>query len=194
MLMFLCITGASAGDVNDTTLKTGTDTIKSTDLNGAATDNSKAINADNEIIGISSENDTKNKDNIIASSQGNDKLGDETPRTFTQLRNDITATEGNIFNMQYNYKYDATADRNLKVDSTTWITKQVTINGNGYTIDGSMCEKIRFNNLVGFNDVTFMNLVRAQYTMKNVDVNFIKIFNISHRKDIYHFTNRNIFI
>ena len=43
MLMLLCIACASAGDVNDTTLKTGTDTIKSTDLNGAATDNSKAL-------------------------------------------------------------------------------------------------------------------------------------------------------
>ena len=102
MLMLLCIACASAGDVNDTTLKTGTDTIKSTDLNGAATDNSKAINADNEIIGVSSENDTKSKDNIIASSQDNNKLGDETPRTFTQLRNDIAATSGNVFNMQYN--------------------------------------------------------------------------------------------
>ena len=75
--------------------------------------------------------------------------------------------------MQYNYKYDASADRGLNVGSKDWVTKQVTINGNGYTIDGSMCEKIRFNNLVGFNDVTFMNLARAQYTMENVDVNFI---------------------
>ena len=141
MLLFLCIAGTSAENVNDTTLKTGTDTIKSTDLNGAATDNSKAINADNEIIGVSSENDT--------------------------------ATEGDVFNMQYNYKYDASADRGLNVGSKDWVTKQVTINGNGYTIDGSMCEKIRFNNLVGFNDVTFMNLARAQYTMENVDVNFI---------------------
>ena len=63
MLMLLCIACASASDVNDTTLKTGTDTIKSTDLNGAATDNGKAINADNEIIGVCSENEnnTENK-------------------------------------------------------------------------------------------------------------------------------------
>ena len=51
--------------------------------------------------------------NIIASSGDNDKLSDE-PRTFTQLREDILATEGDVFNMQYDYKYDATADGSLR--------------------------------------------------------------------------------
>ena len=59
MLMFLCIAGASAGDVNDTTLKISTDTIEP---DGATTDNSKTINADNEIIGVSSENNTKDNE------------------------------------------------------------------------------------------------------------------------------------
>ena len=82
MLMFLCIAGASAGDVNDTTLKTSTDTIEPTNLNGAATDNSKTINADNETIGVSSENNTK--DNEIV----NDVLMDSNSNNMDLMNDD----------------------------------------------------------------------------------------------------------
>ena len=158
MLMFLCIAGASAGDVNDTTLKISTDTIEPTNLNGAATDDIENINADNEIIGVSSENDTKSKDNIIASSQGNDKLGDETPRTFTQFRSDILATTGNVFIMQHDYKYDATADRYLNLEYEWLRNRQISIIGNGHTIEGDRGTTLDLSNIISFDNIHFKNV------------------------------------
>ena len=127
MLMFLCIAGASAGDVNDTTLKISTDTIEPTNLNGAATDNGKAINADNETIGVSSENNTK--DNEIV----NDVLMDSNSNNMNlmndNINNNLSFEQSNNFNNLSQGQTDIyqISDTNLLINTPVILTPRVGI-------------------------------------------------------------------
>ena len=161
MLMFLCIAGASAGDVNDTTLKTGTDTIEPTNLNGAATDNGKAINADNEIIGVSSENNTK--DNEIASKSDSDviKASEENNKlTGTKTFKDLYTLllNGGTITLTDNYIYDSRVDTSYQNGIT--LSKDIYLNGAGHTIDGKGIAKLinKIETKLSFENIIFKNI------------------------------------
>ena len=102
--------------------------------------------------------------------------------------------------MRYNYKYDDSADSGLEVNQAGWIPKDIIINGNGHTLDGSSYTyAVFFTGVYGFNDVVFkkfdeivvgnsVNFIRcnltgggviysAGYVMKVINCNFFNVTN-----------------
>ena len=205
MLMFLCIAGASAGDVNDTTLKISTDTIEPTNLNGAATDNGKAINADNETIGVSSENNTK--DNEIV----NDVLMDSNSNNMNlmndNINNNLSFEQSNNFNNLSQGQTDIyqISDTNLLINTPVILTPRVGIKitlthfsqtriegsieatsdvtGMSYGITG-ICvkESSNYNPYISINRARISGLQKIE---KGTKSNFNETFNIAENSGIW---------
>lgn len=79
--------------------------------------------------------------------------------TFTELQELIDNSDGTL-NLSKNYKYDSSVD-SAKKDGIT-ITKAITINGNGYSIDGDNQARMftieqEFSKYKIFRNITFMN-------------------------------------
>ena len=129
ILCFLTIASASASEIDNTT----------------------TIN-DNPNININQE--TNFDENTLISTE-NDLLKDKSEGTFTDLANDI-ANAGSTLNLNRNYAYTS-SDSNYK-DGIS-INKKITINGNGYTIDGNnkaRAFKVSANS-VTLNNIAFVN-------------------------------------
>lgn len=88
-------------------------------------------------VAMASENENQiteeaSNDEMVASSQNEDVLGAKDDGTFTALQNKINnAAEGSSITLENDYKYNSGFDTNgIK------ISKNLTINGNGHTING----------------------------------------------------------
>ena len=132
------INGASAGDANDTA-------ISSEDTN--------------DLIemgeGISPANDLKNDmENEVLSAS---------PKTFFELNKTINGNENEI-QLESNYTYDLITDGDFK-DGIA-INKDITIDGNGYTVDGdNACRLFSIGNncQVTFKNLFFINAYARGY-------------------------------
>ena len=76
--------------------------------------------------------------------------------TFSQLQKDID-NSNETFELKHDYKFDYRVDMERYQDGVS-INKEIVINGNGFTIDGSNLARIfNVNGYVKFNNITFIN-------------------------------------
>ena len=88
---------------------------------------SAADNATNEV-----DFDEGSNNNILGVTDNNQTSNNENTGTFDDLSNDIKATaSGGVLNLTRNYKYTADDPEDI------FISKAITIEGNGYTLDGN---------------------------------------------------------
>lgn len=116
--------------------------------------NDIAVASDDDVQVLEQEND-----NILESFQ-DDLLGDVDDRTFTALQKKINESEkGATITLDRDYTYDeGFSDRGIVID------KDITINGNGHTLDGASKSRILLvkmgvisRNQVTLNNVKFAN-------------------------------------
>lgn len=95
-------------------------------------------------------------DNTVKQSVNDEIIGETDNGTFMDLQTKIDAAgDGGIVNLENNYSYDDTFSNKGII-----IKNPITINGNGFTIDGmdqSRIFNISASNNVVLNNITFMN-------------------------------------
>ena len=99
--------------------------------------------------------DTIEVDNNLSSS--NDVLK-ESSKTFTDLNNDINSNDDKDIYLNSDYLYDFDEDSDFEKGIV--ISRNMTINGNGHTIDGDNAArifKVNKNITVEFRDIVFVN-------------------------------------
>lgn len=148
MCIFFCVSSVAAGDVNDTAIASENQDSVDANVATAEVDNEKI---ENDVISSSNEEILNAKDN----------------GTFTALQNKIdAAAEGSTITLENDYKYN-------EGFNTTGIkiSKNLTIEGNGHTIDG--LHKSRIFHMV---DESFdsKDIASIEY---NVVLNNIKFIN-----------------
>lgn len=151
MLLFIClisIASASASELDDTVI---------------SSDNEAKIieEVDNSIITSSQEETVENEDNNPElTSQEDEKLELVDNGTFTSLQEKINyAEEGSTISLDKDYTYDEGFNT-----TGILIDKNLTINGNGHTLNGLSKSRILFimfgikdNNKVVLNNIKFIN-------------------------------------
>ena len=99
--------------------------------------------------------DVKDSNHTLSSTQDNNVLN-TTGKSFTEL-NTLLSGSGNTFDLRDNYVY---SDGDTAFKDGITISKDITVNGNGFTIDGNSQARI-FNILSGcsvtLNGITFIN-------------------------------------
>ena len=132
MCIFFCVSSVAAGDVNDAAI--ASENQDSVDANVATAE------VDNEKI-----------ENDVISSSNEDILSAKDNGTFTALQEKINnAAENATITLENDYTYD----EGFSTDGIT-INKALTIDGNGYTINGN--SQSRIFNLTG-NDFVLKNI------------------------------------
>ena len=107
-----------------------------------------------------SDNDNDNEDIILDDNNDDGILesGDETPTgTFTQLNQAINGNNNATISLNSNYKYSEGDDNFIHGIK---ISRELTINGNGFTLDGSHIASIFYMEdgfWVTFKDINFIN-------------------------------------
>ena len=107
-----------------------------------------------------SDNDNDNEDIILDDNNDDGILesGDETPTgTFTQLNQAINGNNNATISLNSNYKYSEGDDNFIHGIK---ISRELTINGNGFTLDGSHIARIFYMEdvyQVTFKDINFIN-------------------------------------
>ena len=141
--IFFSISCVVAGDINDTEIAT-----HETPMVGDAND--ELINSPQEDLVSTSEGD------LIAYSQ-EDSVSSSDVGTFTELQNIIyKASSGDTINLEKDYVYD----EGFNYGQGILILKDLTINGNGHTLDGASKSRILFNFFsvkVTLNNIIFEN-------------------------------------
>lgn len=139
------VSGVVAGDVDDVTL-----TSDANDTTISIDNNDFAVESDIDDMEVSSnaedhpleESSTENKDD----------------GTFTALQLKVSnADAGSTINLYNDYKYNS----GFKLTTGVFINKDITINGNGHSIDGmgqSRIFNINYGNGLKFNKVTLKNI------------------------------------
>lgn len=111
--------------------------------------------------------------------------GSNSPATFTDLKNNITASE-NEFSMSSDYKFNKEADSDFlnpkNKNNITIDQKNFVINGNNHTIDADSTEGLSLFNLKGsnitINDLTIKNVLKMSINSKsNLTLNNVKFIN-----------------
>ena len=143
----------AAGDVNDTEMAV----CENQELEEVADD---AVGSFQDDVISSSEEDVISSggdEDIVASSQG-DVISASNKGTFTELQNMIyNASSGDTITLQKDYAYDEGLNKGMGI----LILKDLTINGNGHTLDGMSKSRIFFT-MFGVRDnlkITLNNIV-----------------------------------
>ena len=99
----------------------------------------------------------------IAADESAEALGEDTPKTFTQLKDEISNPVDGVVTLSGTYKYDETADAALGNKGVV-IQSNITINGPA-TIDGSNLSRIfyLYQSSATLNGLTFINGKGQQY-------------------------------
>ena len=99
----------------------------------------------------------------IAADESAEALGEDTPKTFTQLKDEISNPVDGVVTLSGTYKYDETADAALGNKGVV-IQSNITINGPA-TIDGNNLSRIfyLYNSSATLNGLTFINAKGQQY-------------------------------
>lgn len=145
--ILLSISGVMASDVNDTDITTHENQVL-----GEVNDD-LIVNSQEDLIRDSG-------DDLLSSSQ-DDNLSASSKGTFTDLQILIyLADEGSVINLDKDYVYD----ENFNFGKGMLILKNLTINGNGHTLDGLSKSRIFFitsglfeNNNVILKNINFKN-------------------------------------
>lgn len=141
--IFFSISCVVAGDINDTEIA-----AYETQIVGDAND--ELINSPQEDLVSTSEGD------LITYSQ-EDSVSSSDVGTFTELQNIIyDASPGDTINLEKDYVYD----EGFNYAKGILILKNLTINGNGHTLDGASKSRILFNFFsvkVTLNNIIFKN-------------------------------------
>ena len=99
----------------------------------------------------------ENSGDPVLDSANEEALSENTPGTFTDLNNDINGNNDDIVYLDRDYTYDNSTDFRLR--NGTVISRAVTIEGNGHTLDGAHIGRI-FNvtnaNAI-FKNIIFIN-------------------------------------
>ena len=166
--ILLSISAAAASDINDT-----------------------AVASDESDIAAATESDViqSSQSDEALSSEARDVLGAEDDGTFTALQAKILlADEGSTINLTRDYKYGD----DFKITSGIIINKDITINGNGHTIDGmgkSRMFLINYGSGLSYYKVTLKNI---KFTNGNANIYGGAILNFADLTvDGCHFTNNN---
>lgn len=121
-------------------------------VNAADNTTNQTINTDNPSISAS-DNQNLEKDNVNI--RGNN-LDSNEAGTFTELQELIDNANGEL-NLTKNYTYNNMTDRQYHLGVT--ITKEITINGNGFTLNGNNQSRIfRITTYESYKGVTLINL------------------------------------
>lgn len=138
MLCFLLCGCVVASDVNDTIITNN--------------EGNEQISV-NEEYAVNYENDENQAVEAV-----DDLLGDEDNGTFTALQLKVSlASSGSTINLSRDYKYND----EFKISSGIFINKDLTINGNGHTIDGmnkSRIFNINYGSILKQHSVTLTNI------------------------------------
>ena len=99
----------------------------------------------------------------IAADESTEALGEDTPKTFTQVKDEISNPVDGVVTLSGTYKYDETADAALNNQGIV-IRDNITINGPA-TIDGNNLSRIfyLYNSSATLNGLTFINGKGQQY-------------------------------
>lgn len=128
---------SAAEDVANNTLSMNNDTP-----------NMMEINSDNEIL------HENNDENNLSATNNEEILGDEPPGTFSDLYGligDAYTSDGQIITLNRNYIYNPAVDTTYVINGETYsysngiiFTRAITINGNGYTLNGNNLSSILY--------------------------------------------------
>ena len=121
----ICILSISA--INATEITTNKDMMSSDNNN----DNNLETNIRYDDVTTSEEN----SEIKIEENNDNDKEDDDDPLTFTELNTTINNNTDSTINLSNNYKYNEDIDSYFK--DGIYINRNLTIYGNGVTIDGN---------------------------------------------------------
>lgn len=150
-IMILTVSAASAADADDMANMTSVD--DSTDKLANDENSFSALQNDVEGEGTSE----SSTDNELLTSENNDKLS-ATPGTFSDLNEKIENAENGVLDLEYNFTYDPEEDG----DSFKYgisITKDITINGHGFTISGKNSARMFTITGYGYEKVTLNNII-----------------------------------
>ena len=132
---------------------------------------------DNEIIAVDDGNSIENLEESLAESSNENLIGDssEDDGTFTALQKKIDdAEEGTVITLDKDYAYDeGFSKRGIRIN------KNLTINGNGHTLDGLSQSRI-FLVRYGLIDNNYVVLNNIKFTNGNTDLYGGAIFNYGH--------------
>lgn len=151
-IMILTVSAASAADADDMANMTSVD--DSTDT--LANDENSFSALQNDVEGEGTSESSTDNDNELLTSENNDKLS-ETPGTFTDLKDKIEKAENGVLDLEYNFTYDPDEDGDLKYGIS--ITKDITINGHGFTINGKNSARMFTITGYGYEKVTLNNII-----------------------------------
>ena len=144
----ICILSISA--INATEITTNKDMMSSDNNN----DNNLETNIRYDDVTTSEEN----SEIKIEENNDNDKEDDDDPLTFTELNTTINNNTDSTINLSNNYKYNEDIDSYFK--DGIYINRNLTIYGNGVTIDGNQMArifKVADNTNVEFHNIKFIN-------------------------------------
>lgn len=153
-IMILTVSAASAADADDMANMTSVD--DSTDK--LANDENSFSALQNDVEGEGTSESSTDNDNKLLTSENNDKLS-ATPGTFSDLNEKIKNAENGVLDLEYNFTYNPEEDGDNFNDGIS-ITKDITINGHGFTINGNNTVRefhIETYGTVTLNNITFAN-------------------------------------
>ena len=147
-------------------------------------DNTVISNESNNVLAV------ENQDDDVGATEENGLCA--TAGTFADLSNDIANT-GDELNLTRNYLFNSTIDYLYK--NGIPINKKITINGNGYTINGNNEARVFIGNFDGtiLNNITFINCFSLGYggaiqyngKISLTNCNFINCFSSGYAGTIY---------
>ena len=157
LLLLVCILSISTISATENTTN---ENVISADNNQ---ENNLEINNQYEDVSNSKENDELNieeTNNEEQGSSGTDKVTtvNEDPLSFTELNTTINNNTNPIINLTNNYKYNKDSDTNFQEGII--INRDLTIYGNGFTLDGNKIArifKVDENVTVEFHNINFIN-------------------------------------
>ena len=151
-IMILTVSAASAADADDMANMTSVD--DSTDK--LANDENSFSALQNDVEGEGTSESSTDNDNELLTSENNDKLS-TTQGTFSDLNDKIKNAENGVLDLEYNFTYDPEEDDDFKYGIS--ITKNITINGHGFTINGKNSARMFTITGYGYEKVTLNNII-----------------------------------
>ena len=147
LLMILCLSAISSVSANDLN-----DNMTLAEDNGIDNSGLIAVEDVNQTI-YDDTNDLVSGEDTLSVSLSEDELSAKDDGTFTALQKKINdAEEGSTITLENDYKYNEGFDK-----SGISINKKLTINGNGYTIDGN-------------NNARIFNIFKANPNLNNINI------------------------
>ena len=189
ILALLSIGLASAEDVSSLNTTVSTDLMNDSSTGAVASEYGEinSLNAASEDVDIGLQSDLPNENTSAANSSNFNETNSVNSKTFTELNNEINEANGTL-TFDSNYKMADNESTSFKEGIT--ISKNITIDGNGYTIDAmnlGRIFKIDGNYTVILANVTLTNgkiitvskggaIYKSKGNLTLINVNFVNNF------------------